>query len=90
MQRVGPTLVYDFEVLADGKVPVDVAKNISVPTRVMVGEKSVDFMHTTADKLRDIIPDSHRKILKDQSHEVSPEAMAQELNDFFAEEGSAN
>jgi pimeloyl-ACP methyl ester carboxylesterase len=86
IERVGPTLVYDFEVLDDGMIPVEVATNVAVPTKIMVGEKSFDFMHETANKLSQVIPDSHRKTLKDQTHEVSPEAMAQELMEFFKEE----
>lgn len=83
MERVGHTLVYDFELLGDGAVPLDVAKNIKMPTLVMAGEKSFDFMHTTAVTLAKIIPNAVRKTLKDQTHEASPEALAPVLNDFF-------
>lgn len=83
LERVGHTLVYDFEILGDGAIPLDVAKNIVMPTLVMNGEKSFDFMHTTADTLSKIIPDAVRKTLKDQTHEASPEALAPVLNDFF-------
>jgi pimeloyl-ACP methyl ester carboxylesterase len=83
MERVGHTLVYDFEVLRDGLVPVDVVKNIAMPTLVMDGEKSFDFMHATADKLEKVIPNSVRKTLKDQAHEPSPEILAPVLEKFF-------
>jgi pimeloyl-ACP methyl ester carboxylesterase len=86
MERVGPTLVYDFEVLGDGAVPVDIAKNVTIPTQVLVGEKSFDFMHATADSLRKVIPDSNRKTLKDQTHEASPEVLAPVLEAFFGSE----
>ena len=85
MERVGHTLVYDFEILKDGVLPVAVAKNIKVPTQVMDGEKSFDFMHSTADTLGEIIPGAVRKTLKDQTHEVSPGVLAPVLNDFFGE-----
>jgi hypothetical protein len=48
---IGPTLVYDFEILGDGTVPVDIAKNITIPTLLMDGEKSFDFVHATADTI---------------------------------------
>jgi hypothetical protein len=83
MERVGHTLVYDFEVLGDGSVPLDVGKNIAMPTLIMDGEKSFNFMHTAANTLGRIIPGALRKTLKDQTHEVSPEALAPVLKDFF-------
>jgi pimeloyl-ACP methyl ester carboxylesterase len=80
---IGHTLVYDFEVLGDGTVPIDVAKNITIPTLVMDGEKSFDFMHVTADTIGKIIPGAVRKTIKDQTHAVSPEALAPVLLEFF-------
>jgi pimeloyl-ACP methyl ester carboxylesterase len=81
--RVGHTLVYDFEVLGDGTVPIDVAKNIAIPTLVIYGEKSFDFMAATADTLSKIIPGAIRKSLKDETHDVSPESVAEVLLEFF-------
>jgi pimeloyl-ACP methyl ester carboxylesterase len=81
--RIGHTLVYDFEVLGDGTIPIDVAKNITIPTLVMYGEKSFDFMRATADTIGKIIPGAVRKSIKDQKHDVSPEAAAVVLLDFF-------
>jgi hypothetical protein len=83
MERIAHTLVYDFEVLGGGTVPVEVAKAIAMPTQVMDGEKSFDFIHATADRLEKHIPGAQRKTLKDQTHEVSPEALAPVLNEFF-------
>jgi pimeloyl-ACP methyl ester carboxylesterase len=83
IERVGHTLVYDFEVLGSGIVPVDVAKSIAMPTQVMDGEKSFEFVHATADILGKIIPHARRKTLKEQTHEVSPEALAPVLQEFF-------
>jgi pimeloyl-ACP methyl ester carboxylesterase len=83
MERVGHTLVYDFEVLGDGTVPLDIAKRIAVPSLVIDGEKSFDFIHRSADTLAKIIPGAMRKTLKGQTHEVSPEALAPVLMDFF-------
>jgi pimeloyl-ACP methyl ester carboxylesterase len=81
--RTGPTLVYDFEVLGDGTIPADVAKKISIPTLVMDGEKSFDFVHTTADSVAKNIPGAARKTIKDQTHDLSPEAVAPVLLEFF-------
>jgi pimeloyl-ACP methyl ester carboxylesterase len=81
--RIGHTLVYDFEILGDGTVPMDVAKNIVIPTLVMYGEKSFDFVSATADSVAKIIPGAVRKPLKDQTHDASPEAVAAVLLEFF-------
>jgi pimeloyl-ACP methyl ester carboxylesterase len=81
---IGHTLVYDFEVLGDGTIPVDVAKNIAVPTLVMVGEKSFDFMQATADELVKSIPGATRKTIKGQTHDLSPDAVAPVLGNFLA------
>ncbi len=83
MVDIGHTLVYDFEVLGDGMVPVDDVKNITIPTLVMDGEKSFDFMHATADTVAKTIPGSVRKTIKGQTHSVSAEAVAPMLVEFF-------
>lgn len=83
MVRIGHTLVYDFEVMGDGTIPADIAKNIAVPTLVMDGEKSFDFVHATADALGGIIPGAARKTLEGQSHNASPEVLAPVLLAFF-------
>lgn len=83
MVRMGHTLVYDFEVLGDGTVPIDIAKNIAIPTLVMDGEKSFDFMHATANTVGKIIPGAVRRTIKDQTHDLSPEAVEPVLLDFF-------
>lgn len=83
MVRTGHTLVYDFEILGNGTVPLDVAKQIKIPTLVIDGEKSYDFMHATADTLAKNIAGAQRKTLKDQTHQVSPEAIGPVLQEFF-------
>jgi len=83
MESMGHTLVYDFEVLGDGTVPVDVLRNITMPTLVMVGEKSFDFMRATADELVKNIPGAKQMTIKGQTHDLSPEAVAPVLTEFF-------
>lgn len=83
MVRIGNTLVYDFEVLGDGTVPKDIAKNITIPTLVMNGEKSFDFMAGTADAVGKSIPGAMRKTIKGQMHNPSPEAVVPVLLEFF-------
>jgi pimeloyl-ACP methyl ester carboxylesterase len=83
MESVGHTLVYDYEILGDGNIPVDIVKNVQVPTLVVDGEKSFEFMHTNADKLAKTIPNAKRKTLKCQTHEISPGVIAPVLKEFI-------
>lgn len=83
MVRMEHTLEYDFEVLGDGTVPTHVAKNITIPTLVMDGEKSFEFVHATADALGKNIPNAERKTIKGQLHNLTAEAAAPVLLEFF-------
>ena len=84
IQKMDFTLVYDYAVLGDGAVPEDVVKAIRVPTLVMNGEKSMPFMHATADRIAALIPDAERKTVQGQTHQVAGEVMAPVLIEFFA------
>jgi pimeloyl-ACP methyl ester carboxylesterase len=86
--RTGHTLVYDFEILVDGAVPENIAKNIVIPTLVMNGEKSFDFVSATADTVGKLIPGAVRKTLKGQTHDLAPEAVAPVLREFFGTQPS--
>ena len=86
MKSVDHTLAYDYEVLGDGAIPVEIAKKVRIPTLVMNGDKSFDFMRDAAESLSNLITNAHWEILKNQTHEVSADAMAPLLKEFFAHE----
>ena len=88
IKKIDFTLAYDFAVLGDGEVPQDVVKAIQVPTLVMNGDKSMDFMGPTADRIAALIPRAQRKTLEDQTHQAAGEVVAPVLIDFF--NGSSN
>lgn len=83
MIGVEHTLAYDYAVLGDGAVPTDLARAATMPVLVMDGEKTLEFMHTAAETLGAVLPSAQRKTIKDQTHEVSAEAMAPVLKVFF-------
>jgi pimeloyl-ACP methyl ester carboxylesterase len=83
IEKIDFTLVYDYQVLGDGAIPKDVVRAINVPTLIMDGEKSMDFMHATADQLATLIPDAQRKTLTGQMHQAKAEVVAPLLIDFF-------
>jgi pimeloyl-ACP methyl ester carboxylesterase len=84
-ETVGHTLAYDAAALGeDGSIPTKRAANLAVPTLIMDGGASEwSFMHTTAIALAKAIPNAQHRSLEGQSHEVSPEALAPVLIEFF-------
>lgn len=77
------TLAYDYEVLGTGDVP-DAVRTLTIPTLVMVGEKSMPFMHASADRMAELIPNAQRKTLAGQAHAAAPDVVAPVLGEFFS------
>jgi len=55
-----------------------------VPTLVMDGGASFPFLHTTPVALANAMPNGQQRTLEGQTHEVSPEALAPVLDEFFS------
>lgn len=83
MKKIDHTLVYDYDVLGDGQVPEDVVKAIAVPTLVMNGEKSMDFMHAASARIAKLIPNAQHTTIKGQAHGVTADATVPVLVEFF-------
>jgi pimeloyl-ACP methyl ester carboxylesterase len=84
MKKIDHTLVYDYDVLGDGQVPEGVVKAITVPTLVMNGEKSMDFMHAAAARTASLAPNGRHTTIEGQAHGVTAEATVPVLTAFFA------
>ena len=82
-KKIDFTLVYDYEVLGDGAVPEDVVRTIRVPTLIMNGEKSMEFMGAAADRIAALVPKCRRKTLKGQAHQADAEVVVPVLVEFF-------
>jgi pimeloyl-ACP methyl ester carboxylesterase len=82
IKKIDFTLAYDYAVLGSGNVP-ELAKLVTIPTLVMVGEKSLAFMHPTADRIAELIPNAERKTVKGQAHQAAPDIVAPLLLEFF-------
>lgn len=84
-EAVAPSLAYDHiaDMGEDASAPVERAARLSVPTLVMDGGESFPFMHITARKLADAIPNAQHRTLEGQTHEVAPDALAPVLIEFF-------
>ena len=84
-ESIGQTLAYDHivDLGEDASVPVERAARVRVPALLMNGSGSFPFMHTTAAKLSKAIPDAQHRVLEGETHEVSADALAPVLIEFF-------
>jgi pimeloyl-ACP methyl ester carboxylesterase len=82
--KIAHTLAYDATIMGDYGLPEERAKAVKVPTIVIDGAESFDFMHETADALAELIPDAKRISLPGQTHNVDPAVLAPVLAEFFA------
>jgi pimeloyl-ACP methyl ester carboxylesterase len=85
-ESIAPTLAYDHIAILgeDASVPTERAVRVTVPTLIMNGGASFPFMHITATALANAIPSAQHRTLEGQTHEVSPEALAPVLVEFFS------
>ena len=84
-EAVAPTLAYDAAVLGDdASVPIERVAAVAVPTLIMDGGATpFPFMHVTALALAKAIPNAQHRTLEGQTHEVTAEALAPALVEFF-------
>lgn len=84
-EAIGHTLAYDHIAALgeDASVPKERAAMVAVPTLVMDGSESFPFMHVTAVTLASTIPNAEHRTLEGQTHEVTAEALAPVLVEFF-------
>ena len=84
-EAIAPTLAYDAAALGEeADVPLDQAVRLRTPTLVIDGGATEwSFMHTTALALAKAIPGAQHRTLEGQTHEVSAEALAPILIEFF-------
>src|SRR5262245_9769333 len=84
MEALTPTLASDNAVLYDCSLPVEATKAATMPTLVLDGSESPAFFQEAAEVLAKAMPQAQRKTLAGQTHQVSPEALAPVLTEFFA------
>ena len=77
------TLAYDATIMGDYTLPVERVAEVKIPTLVLDGEASFPFMHVTAQALVDHLPNPQHRTLDGQRHDVSAEALAPVLTEFF-------
>lgn len=86
LEAVAPTLAYDAAIMGeDATVPTKRAAKVAVPTLVMDGGASYQFMYDTANALANAIPNAQRRTLEGQTHDATPEVLATALREFFTD-----
>ena len=83
IKKMDFTLAYDYAVLGDGAVPQEIARAVTIPTLVMNGGNSMDFMQPTADRIAKPMARAERKTLEGQTHQVEAHVVAPLLIEFF-------
>ncbi len=85
LEKIAHTLAYDVTAVLgpDSSLPGAIAARVTVPALVMYGSASYPFMKTTAETLGRVMPLATLRVLEGQTHDVSPEALAPVLAEFF-------
>ncbi|HEX7993278.1 MAG TPA: alpha/beta hydrolase [Streptosporangiaceae bacterium] len=86
IEAVAPTLAYDHAGLmgTDRSIPAERARAVGVPTLVMYGSEGAPFMAQTAVTLEKLIPGAELRNIAGEGHNVSAQALAPVLAEFFA------
>lgn len=89
MEANAHTLLYDSEIMGDvsrgGTIPLDRAAAVTIPTLVLSGGESPDWMIDVGRQLAEALPNGRHRVLEAQGHVVPPEVLVPVLVDFFTE-----
>jgi alpha-beta hydrolase superfamily lysophospholipase len=84
LEAVAHTLAYDATIMGGGNsLPAERLAGVATPTLVIDGGASPDWMHNAAQATAAALRDAQQRTLEGQGHEVSPEAVAPVLEEFF-------
>jgi pimeloyl-ACP methyl ester carboxylesterase len=81
--NLAPTLVYDTTMMADPGLLGDRAPKVAVPLLVIDGGDSPPWASECAEAVAGAVPDARRHTIPGQTHEVSTDALAPVLLDWF-------
>jgi hypothetical protein len=88
MTRIAHTASYDGRVMGstqEGKpLPMEWRDSVTVPTLVMDGGNSPEWMRNGCQALVRVLPDVSYRTLAGQDHAVAPEAVAPALEEFLS------
>jgi pimeloyl-ACP methyl ester carboxylesterase len=84
LEAVAHTLAYDITIMGDWSLPHRLA-SVTIPTLAIDGENSPALLRDAVQAVADTLPNARRRTLEGQTHDVSMEALAPVLAEFFAE-----
>jgi len=84
MEQIAPTLAYDTALTADNSLLTERAPAATVPTLVIDGGESPTWARNAVRVVAETLPNGQRYTLQGQTHNVSPDALAPVLDEFFA------
>ncbi|TDD99077.1 alpha/beta fold hydrolase [Jiangella asiatica] len=87
LKAVAPTIPNDLRVLggtgAGKPLPADRWTSVTVPTLVMDGGKSPDYMRNSQRQLAEVLPNAEHRTLPGQTHMVKADAHAPVITEFL-------
>ena len=84
LEAIAHTLPYDLAVIGPGTVPVDLLKQVDVPTVVVAGAASPPPLLAAARAVADGVPGAHLEVLDGVDHSAPPEVLAPPVARFLA------
>jgi pimeloyl-ACP methyl ester carboxylesterase len=84
LEAIAPTLAYDDEVLAGGRVPRDLTSRINIPALVLAGGGSPQGLQQAANATAEALPTAEYRTLAGQTHDVAPDVLAPMLAEFLS------
>lgn len=85
-EALAHTLAYDATIMGDYEMTVERLASVKVPTLVIDGGESWEWMRKTTQALADAIPNASYRTLQGQWHNVDAAALAPVLVEFFSEQ----
>lgn len=82
-EKIAHTLAYDATVMGDYSVPTDAIASVRVPTLVLDGGDTFEWIRVTTRAVAELLPDGRHGTLAGQQHNVDPAALAPALTEFF-------
>jgi pimeloyl-ACP methyl ester carboxylesterase len=84
---MAPTMAYDSEIMSDisrgGTIPADLLDTVTIPTLVLVGGESPEWMIDVSRRLAEGLPNGRHCVLEGQEHVVPPDVLVPALEEFF-------
>jgi pimeloyl-ACP methyl ester carboxylesterase len=83
LEAMAHTLVYELTIIGDAALPIDILASVSIPTLVMAGTNSPDWMRHVARSAAEAVPHGMYRSLEGQTHDMVPEAIGPVVREFL-------